>query len=503
MITYSIQTTAPEDIRRKEAFKRVIPSAILTQGVDSALQGGREMPYDNDINPLRFIRMSQADYAREFDVNGHKINSVKYYPDPFITSENKLNQKIKSRVAVGFQSYIFTQRQTALIGNNLNMRIVNHNITQTEQDLLAYFREGWDAFNGEIMLHESISMDGKTGDVAVCFYNNTDEVGWRVFGYDKGDILYPHYDPATGKLALFGREYVRPDGKNGEDVVYLDVWDREHYVRYRQDESRGGKWVLDYAPQRHGFPRIPIAYHRYGEPFWDKSQSLIDNYEMSLSQFSENNAVYALRILYALGEELNVQTTFDGTPTRIDSPSSDTKVGYLEPADASASFEKQLLELREAIFQSSFVCETPKIKSGADLSSLTVKMLMRDTYLKGLEDAQNYQKFIDDCIWLFKYSYSVVEGMTSKFEKFKIKAEIWPFIFMSDGEIVNILVQAVGSGIMSKQSACEKLIDLGFSPAGENGRRLQEAHDELVGTSTASEGETKANVINNARKALA
>lgn len=500
MKTYSIDNTTPQDILRKEAFKRTLPSPNLTMGIDSRPTGNVDMLYNINGETQQYVYISQQEYQREFDVNSHKINSIKYYPDPFVTTAQKLNQKIKSRVAVGFQSYIFTQRLTALIGNNVNMKIISHNITAAQQDTLAYFREGWDEFNGEVMVHEALSGDGKTGDVAVCFFVSDGEPGWRVFSFDKGDILFPHPNPITGKLDLFGRLYSVPEGENGESVRFLDVWDKTYYVRYREDTTNGGTggWVKEGEPAPHGFPRIPIAYHRYGEPFWDKSQSLIDNYEMAMSQFSENNAAYALRILVALGADLSVATSLDGTPTRIDSPDANAKVSFLEPADASASFEKQLEEMRKAIFQSSFVCETPEIKSGSDLSSLTVKMLMRDSYLKGLEDAQNYQKFLDDCVWLYKHAYGVAQGRISLFDGFKVKAEIWPFIFMSDSEIVNILVQAVGSGIMSKGSATEKLVDLGYSPAGENGRRLQEAHDELVGTGEAAQN---TNTVNQARVA--
>ena len=95
-------------------------------------------------------------------------------------------------------------------------------------------------------------------------------------------------------------------------------------------------WAVDKAPIPHGFERIPIAYDRYGEPFWANSQEAIDLYELTVSQLAENNQAYALRILYLLGGEMELQT--NGTPSVINSAEPNAKVGFLEPADSSGFF---------------------------------------------------------------------------------------------------------------------------------------------------------------------
>lgn len=101
----NIMTMMPKDILVKEAFKRTIPSALLTQAGIGSKFGGVDATYTSEsIDPLRFELLSQSDFLREFDVNSHAINSLKYYPNPLSKDEEgKFYQKIKSRVAIGWQ----------------------------------------------------------------------------------------------------------------------------------------------------------------------------------------------------------------------------------------------------------------------------------------------------------------------------------------------------------------------------------------------------------------
>lgn len=473
---------SPDKIRVKEAFKRLIPANLAGPGPSERPRGGFDAPANYGIDPLRYELLTQADFMREFDVNSHNINSIKYYPNPLSKDSNgKLYQKIKSRVAVGFQSRIHTKRLTALIGNNVSHRLIRgFNSSAAAQDWLADFREGWEEKNIEVAIHKAISSDGKTGDCAICFYLSKNKVGWRVFSFEKGDILYPHYDRLTGELTLFGREYTEDDGE--DKVTFLDVWDETSYIRYKKSlKDDKQEWMVDEKKQPHLFPTCPIAYHRYGGPFWSPSQNLIENYELSLSQFCENNAAYALRILYTIGEEMEVISSLDGTPQRIDSSDPNAKIGYLEPAEASASFERQLSILEKDIMRGSFAVETPEIKSGSDMSSLTVKMLFADSYLKALEDAMNYQIFLDRTTYLFKYGYGIEVRKRSDYNKFKVKPELLPFVFMSESETIAALVQLVGSGVLSKQTASELAYNSGYGTADEWDRILNEAHEELAG----------------------
>jgi hypothetical protein len=498
MNTLNIQTISPKDILRKEAFRRAIPSERLAIAGTNTRVGDANALHDPDYDPIMYEILTQSDFLREYDVNSHKINSMRYYPNPIAKDdEGKYYAKVKTRVAVAYQRRIHTKRTTALTGNNANIRLI-----EGSQESLETFRKGWELKNMETAIHGEISADGKVGDAAVCHYISNGKYGWRLFSYETGDTLYPLYDPMTGKLAVFGRRYVVTD-EEGKPTVYLDVWDERYYIRYRQpreDEKPVAidGWVIDSPMERHGFPFLPISYDRYGEPFWAASQRGIEGQENALSQLAENNMAYALRILYSFGEEMDMQSTVDGTPLRIDSPDPNARVGFLEPADASNSFSLQLKENNKNIYADSFTVETPEIKSGSDMSSLTVKMLFADAYLKALDDAAHFQPFIDSMVECFQYGYFLEIGRPSEANTFKVKAELFPYIFQSEAEAINGIVQLKGIGALSRQSASEMAYEYGFGVVGEDGRIKQEEHDALVGEQQTSERDT--NVVANSRR---
>lgn len=492
METPTINNFKPKDVLRKKPFTRLVPSEHLSAGLNGYPVVSMDAEYRED--GMSYEILTQADFLREYDVNAHKINSIKYYPNPFSKDqEGKVYQKVKSRVAVPMQSIFHLKRTTSLTGKGLRKKLVSARVSENDQEKLAVFNEGWELKNMEGALHDAISADGKIGDVAVCFYLNNGIMGWRCLSYENGDTLYPHYDPVTGKLALLGRKYsmLSEDGK--EKVQYLDVYDKTNWARYRFDKEgiKGAiakaketvgldGWVLE-ASGAHGFNRVPVAYDRYGEPFWGQSQDLIDKIEISLSQLMENNSAYALRILLAFGQDMKVTADLDGTPSLIESSDPQAKAGFLEPADSSGSFGAQLMWLKNMAYKGSHVVDDPEIKSGADMSSLTVKMLYADAYLKGQDDADHFRPFIADIIELFTYGYSTEIGRQSEFSNFHIVGELEPFVFMSETEDVNALVQLRGIGVLSRRSGTERTVDMGYGVASEEERILQEEHDALVG----------------------
>ena len=502
----------PKQIMKKEAFTRLVPNPNMT-GIGEArtTSSGADPAYVYEV-PAKQV-MTQADFMREYDVNSHKINSLKYYPNSLMRDKNgKLIAKIKSRIAVAWQKRILVKRLATLTGNNINIRLSSSKRSKADQMLLNDFREGWEDENIENLFYQAFKSDGITGDVAVCFYLANGKMGWRIFSYDNGDVLYPHYDPWTGELAVFGRRYAVKNADDKEAVEYLDVYDNTHYTRYKKvKEGLKGTlnvikdtlgiddgWEIDQEPTPHKFPTIPIAYDRYGEPFWANSQECADLYELTISQLAENNQAYALRILYALGGEVDLVTNVDGTPSMINSPDPNTKLGFLEPAESSKSFELQLNILKDSIMKTSFASETPELKSGSDLSSLTVRMLLMDSYQQAVLDAQHFQPFIDKVVALFKYAYGIQMGRPSDFEMLKVKAELFPYVFMSETEQVSNILQLRSAGALSKQTASEMAYELGYGVNSEYERIVAEEREELVGRQTTNPG-SQNNVVNDAR----
>ena len=502
MTDISINTMTPKDILRKESFRRAMPLSL------DRLDKGGTADYDANASraTIKYSYPTQDDFLREYEVTAHAINSLDYYPnlitiDP--AAANKIKAKARTRTAVAWQSRIHTKRTIALTGYDPDISIAKSRTGQKAEDDLARFKEGWMQKNMDCAVSLSISADLKVGDTALLGYKSNGTFGYRLFSYDKGDTLYPHFDPMTGQLALFARKWhstIQDENGNKQTVTYLDVWDKANYAQYRSATEQelamdDREWVVTEAPKPHNFPFCPVAYHRYGGPCWTNSQALIEQYELAISQLAENNAQYALRILYTLGAEFEMEGTMDGTPRQINSTDVNAKVGFLEPADASNSYELQLRTLEREIMRCSFAVESPEIKTGSDISSLTVKALMADSYLKALDDSREYQGYLNRIVDIFIEGYGTETQMRSQFLDLRVQIRLQPWVFLSETEVVNTVVQLVTVGVLSKQSATEYIYEtLGLGTVDEAKRLLQEAHDEIALEGAAS-AKTDAEVL--------
>ena len=496
----NISSMRVQDILKKQSFRRPRPLAF-----DSQNKGGSP-DYDTNMahNPVTYDYPVQDDFIREYYPQSHDINSVKYYPNLyFLDSQHKVQMKVRSRVSVALQQYIHTRRLIALTGYDPDITISSSNSDRSSQQYLKKFKEGWSVKGMDGAIHLAISADLKVGDVAICGYKASGEFGYRIFSYDRGDILYPHLDPMTGRVKVFGRkfkdDFVDGKGDTHHNIFFLDVWDDSHYIQFREavdGENTESGWVVSQPATLHQYPFCPVAYHRYGMPCWSNSQSLIDMYELALSQLAENNAQYAMRILVTLGAEFEMQGSTDGTPTQINSTDPNAKAMFLEPADASGSFQLQLSTLYKDILRSSSVVEAPELKSGSDISSLTVKMLFADAYQQALKDAKEYQSFLDDVVRLFIEGYGTEEMLIPEFKTLHVTATLHPYIFQSETEVVNTLVQLSSVGVLSKRTSTEIAYEqLGMGAVDEYDRVQQEGHDEIVGSPSTK----VVNVVNQAR----
>ena len=189
----------PQQILRKKPFSVPIPSVLPGGSVPlvGINAGVAVMPIDDVARELR----TQSDFLREYNITSHAINHIKYYPNPLFldAKSGKYMAKVRTRIAIGFQERIKTKRKTALLGNNVGMRLISGTPSERQTETLSFFREGWEEKNIEVAVSNSIESDYITADCAVCFYMKNGKLGWRSFSFMDGDVLYPHFDPFTGE----------------------------------------------------------------------------------------------------------------------------------------------------------------------------------------------------------------------------------------------------------------------------------------------------------------
>ena len=110
-----------------------------------------------------------------------------------------------------------------------------------------------------------------------------------------------------------------------------------------------------------------------------------------------------------------------------------------------------------------------------------------------------FQPFLDDVVELFKYGYGIESGKASSFNLLQIRAEIFPYVFMSETEVVSNIVQSVAINALSRRSASEMLYDLGYGVISEYDRLIEQEREALVGTQPMQVGSSANNVVNTAR----
>ena len=458
----------------KKPFFRIAPNARQEVRCKNEL-------VSTGIEPdLEYIIVYQSDFLREFYPSGHKINDSKWFPDRlrFVEDENvkKANggngawmvEKV-TRCAFPFQ-YVITIKQLAhLAGNKLGFKLAAEAPDEDWLNELVNIKQDWVAKNMENALWLAYKSEKITGDTAIAFYMKDGIQHHRVFSYENGDKLYPHYDK-EGNLEVFARQYsvLNEDGIAVDDVV--EVWDKTYGYRFvKSMHSRTQKaknkileffglesYEMDGEPVPHGYERVPIAYKRnkYG-PCWSFSQDSIDSYEWSVTIMFENNKSTAFPILTFFGGDCDVRSSAsDGRPYAIVSTDPNAKAGILNGGGVSDAFIKQLEILLKNIFLGSFSVIPPEVRSG-DMPGIAVKLIYSPALEKAMYDVKDWDSFIDDVVSLYKYGYGIEKKNSSKVASMPIVGYIDPYIHQNTSEVISNLVSLVSTGLLSISSSIE------------------------------------------------
>lgn len=500
MFKPTIDTMPPEKVMQKEPFRRLLPSQQM-----SALDSG--FP----TNPVAiagftdYAYLTYADFMREQEISAHRIMSPSWYPDiiGYDAEKKRYFTRKVARVTTNLPEVFASQRTSMLTGDRVDLKLVSGGDSIDNQELLTEYVEGWEYKDMEKAVYDLIWNSAIVCDCAIAFYIDQGKLGWRALCYPNGDIIYPHYNE-YGRVCCFGRKFSAWEGER--ERSYLEVWDDEFFIRYdlTPDKETGKAYTAVSEKTRHGFKRCPIAYYRAKDTVAGPAMNLLDNFDLAISQLCENNKAYALRIFYALGADVDISASIDGRPMQVTSTDVNAKVGFLEPAESSGSFELQMKQLIKAAYQAAHCTEPTEIKSGADISSLTVQMLSKDSYHQALLDAKELQPAINDIVDLFQFGYAMELGKSSRYDGLHIKGTINPYIMRSEVEEVNNISILKAAGALPVKAAANEAAKLGYGTPRNYSEILQEQHDELVAESAAASASDKQthNPVNDARAAM-
>ena len=467
----AIDNNRVRDLLTKKPFTRIMPDGHDSHGEIIGSPRDEHVPFDQLVRERR----TQQDFLRELDPSGHLIFDKEYYPDIWRyddESERYYLQEVP-RYAFAWQRIILIKQLAHFTGNDLQFEVASEKDDEQEMKTLRAFKRGWAKKNMETAWYMLAKSVKATGDGAFVGFIDNGKFGWKYLSFLNGDVLYPHYDRRTGRLNLFARAY---NNYNEDGTVverYIDVWDDTYYYRLRGDGEPQNTFerikgfifqkvfkVPEFEIEemsRHGFPRIPVAYHRDDDgPCWSPSQDAIDNYEMAFSRLAQSNHDFGLPIMYIKGEGSEELEDKDFThASKIILLPTGGEVGFLNRQDASNAYKSELDTLEKSIYQQSSAVKAPELKSG-DTPGVAIKMLYTDAYEKAMSDAQEYQEAIGDIIDIFTYGYGVETTQRLAFQSLEMTHYVKPYIHLNETELITNLSASVQNGYLSKQTASEK-----------------------------------------------
>lgn len=471
----------------RKPFSRVCSKGYLNHSV---FVSGNE-PNDVRDEVLNKI-VTQGDFLREYDPSGHAINNPDIYKDiiKYDPEKNTYFRQEVMRCAFAFQRIITTKHIMHLCGNDVQFEIPQDEVDEDTQKIFSDFKKGWIDKNMEIRMYEAIKSYKIVGDVAFIGYMHEGKFYSRIVSYKSGDTIYPHFNSITGKLEVFARRYYDYDENGNTKIEWVEVWDDKYMYTFKTGKTPTEEFVTKIKEifgmsgyelvekKEHGFPFIPVAYHRDDNgACWSNSQETIDQYEEAFSQFAENNKAYAFPIMYFKGDDIEIQGDMSGAVKSISMPD-DGEAGFLQKQDASEAFNTELNVLYKMILSQSGVVEPPELKSG-DLPGVAVKLLYTPAYERAFSDAQEMSQFVDDVCTIFKHGYGKEIGKYTQLAGFEVYAWIMPYIPQNQTEWVTNLATSVQNGFLSKQTASERNSELSKNGEFKRIKKEKEAEKEL------------------------
>ena len=453
------------------------------------VNGGREAQTYNKpqyVDQMKYTErrlmgsiMTQTDYLEEYYPFSHRVMSDFYFPEFYNYSkevdeetgkeEIKFHREETFRIGSTLQCVITVQQLVHLCGNDVHWELTDETIKSRTEELYKQYKKGWLRKNMEIAFYELANSVKITADGATVFYMDNGKLGWRTLSFIKGDTLYPHYDPITGRMNKFARKFSSYDEEGKEVTLWVEVWDDKYLTRYKQAKV-GIKGVTNKVKDylgfegfevvfrgEHGFSRIPIVYMRDKDngTAWNNVQMLIDDYEVALSYFAKNNAGTALPAYKMKGDDIDIE----GDPLgriRAFTMGKDDDVSIIQPQGLSENYTKYVDYLLTEIFQGGFIVKHPELKSG-DTPTGTMKLYYAPSLDKAELECRDYQKTITDMQSLFCEGYGIQEGMITEFLDLNDRLYGYnvPFIHENNSSLIADLVASKNAGILSAETATE------------------------------------------------
>jgi sRNA-binding carbon storage regulator CsrA len=456
---------------QKQVWYRRAPRAIPTPVSSLDRFHTAEMTFDNGS----MYQMTQSDFLDELVPSAHKINHFlyrsprqKYRYDVSTGTNVPDGLDDVERVEVGFQEGALRHKVTTTFGNPMWFGANGKDAKNDE--LVSTIKSHWEMAG----MTDALGTWGRalfgTGDAAIYLYRIDDEVQYKVFSFEKGDVFNFTKNEANEDI------FVRMFKVNGFTTIEIygqrdiEVWIRKDDTPqfmdlYRKainklkgspkELSEDGYELVDRKP--HNCSQLPVMYWRLNDVVWGVGQSGIERLERILSDLGENNRYFAYQILFVAGGVMNLPPVGRQGKT-IASKSTDGKAEILKPADASNTFtidlEKNLDLLCETL---ALVIINPKeLKAGENTGAFIRNLYWREVQWSTNMIAELRPAF-KKLIGIFKELVGQIEGNVAAYKKARMTFLLEPYVPKNISEEITNVCMAKNAGVTSVDTAAGEI----------------------------------------------
>jgi hypothetical protein len=480
-----------QHLKSKEYWRRRINDESAAPKPPKASDTYYEMP-DDDFAAARFQFLTQDDFLNEIEPTAHAVNSIYQSTRPVNelqefdeVQEDGSTKKVARWVTVGYDP---VEVVAMGIQQCLSIKKATHFASkgfwisnETKYDDLFSVLTSWaDTANLSTAYMEAVTSCFQTGDAAIYFYTQGNNIYYKVFSYLYGDVLFPDLD--ENRRPILYRKYLLK-GKLAVDVYgcgFVETW-----VRFNEDSETDASWLekvkgwfnrnVGKTVSEDGFTLISrtesqvsndicqAVYFRVRDIPTGVAQQNIEKLEDAVSYNAEevkNTSMPTLFIKAKKIENLPAVGT-NGRTIGVRGNSEDLKAAdakYLEGADHSNTYTSHVDMLWKTIVRTtmSVFVEPTDMKNGADSSaSFRLMFAPEEQWCKNMWP--QFAPHVKELTEVFKQLVAKVEGKTSEYAKLRLSVGLDFWLPENEQETINNVVSQVNARVLSRKAAMSEL----------------------------------------------
>jgi len=198
-----------------------------------------------------------------------------------------------TRISTEFQKLITTTATSFGAGGGV---ILKAKAESSQKPMLNKAKDVWKRAKCEFNNYEVLEAIYSQKQVAEIWYTNANkELRCNIYKPSDGYDLIPIYD-GNRDLVVFALKYkVEVDSK---EIEMMDIYTNDTLTRLKKDKD----WELSEDVIELVYGKMPVIYYEYDEVVYEGVQSLIERYEVLLSNFADTNDYNGSPILFGKGE---------------------------------------------------------------------------------------------------------------------------------------------------------------------------------------------------------